>query len=163
MEELDFNNLLQGFSGFDRGERIILGHFGTVQTLLSLVFNRPVSVRLVDQCEEDGFIIRHTLLTTEEDLLCWAASRIPKSANRQDVIVDIREGRLGLGRIVARHQLVTQRSLKRLGRDEWAFWREYTIEGPDVCVQINETFRRKPFEAAGWTKHLNGRMKGPTA
>ncbi|KKK56183.1 hypothetical protein LCGC14_3067120, partial [marine sediment metagenome] len=34
MEELDFQGLLDQFSaeGFERGEQVILGHFGTVQT-----------------------------------------------------------------------------------------------------------------------------------
>ena len=43
MEELDFQALLDTFrsNGFQAGERAILGHFGTVQTLLTLIFNVP--------------------------------------------------------------------------------------------------------------------------
>ena len=64
MEELDFRGLLDHFAsqGFQREEQVILGHFGTVQTLLSLIFGDPVNVRLTDQKEKHSEIARSVYL-----------------------------------------------------------------------------------------------------
>lgn len=151
MEDLELKNLLETLKDFDRGEQVVLGQFGTLQTLLSLVFGQQVVVRLIDQHEEEGTIIRQVQIMAGDCLLCCAISRIPKSRNRDDVIHDISSGQLGLGQIIARYQLSTWYSLTGVGRDRSAFWRAYTIEGPEVYVQIKETFRREAFEAIGWT------------
>lgn len=152
MEELDLESLLETLKDFDRGEQVILGHFGTVQTLLSMVFGQPVMVKLIDQHEEEGDIIRRVYLMAGDKLLCYAVSHIPKSRNRDDVIYDIASAQLGLGQIIACHQLPTRRSLTGVGRDREAFWRSYIIEGPEVYIQISETFPKKPFEDIGWIR-----------
>ena len=160
MEELDLNNLLETLKDFDRGEQVILGQFGTLQTLLSLVFGQSITVKLVNQHEEEGAIVRQVQLMAGDNLLCCAISRIPKSRNRDSVIHDISSGQLGLGQIIARHQLSTWYSLTGVGRDRCAFWRAYTIDGPEIHIQINETFRREPFEAIGWVRPMTQNEDG---
>ena len=155
MEELDFKSLLETLRGFDRGERIILGNFGTVQTLLSLIFGQPVMVKLVEQKEEEGVIVRQAQLMAEDKVLCYTVSHIPKFRNRADVIHDICRGQMGLGQVLAYHQLSSWRSLIRVGGDHKLFWRTYNISGPEVYIQIEEIFVREPFEAVGWIRSLS--------
>ena len=154
MEELDFQALLDRFNsqGFERGEQIILGHFGTVQTLLSLIFGEPVRVRLADQKGRAGEILRAVHLACGIGTVCYAATRIPLEKNRADVVRDISAGKLGLGQIVVVHQIPCRRKLADAGRSLHAFWRTYTIEGTDLFLEIHEYFPRKPFEEAGWLK-----------
>jgi len=157
MEELDFQGLLDQFNtqGFERGEQVVLGHFGTVQTLLSLIFGEPVRVRLVDQQYRDGDILRTVHLVCGAGAVCHATTRIPLAKNRPDILRDIASGRLGLGQIVAVHQVPSRRDLADVGRSHHAFWRSYTIEGPELRLEIYECFPRQPFEEAGWLRGEN--------
>ncbi len=155
MEELDLGTLLDTLKEFERGERVILGHFGTVQTLLSLIFGGPVAVKLIDQGHDNGVIVRRAQLAAGREVLCVAVSRISTLHNRAEIIDDIGEGELGLGQIIARHKLSTSRSLVDLGRDQKSFWRTYDINGPDLEIQISETFPRAPFESIGWLRPVD--------
>lgn len=150
MEELDLGILVETLNGFERGERIILGHFGTVQTLLSLIFSVPVAVRLIDQCQDNGMVMRKAQLTAGDEVLCVAESRVATNSSRPEIIDDIRAGELGLGQIIARHRLPTSRSLVDLGRDRTSFWRTYDIRGSELEIRIRESFPRAPFESIGW-------------
>lgn len=152
MEELNFKALLDHFTDneFQRGEQVILGHFGTVQTLLSLVFGEPANIRLINQREEDGLILRQVELRCGETIVGYAVTHIPKARNREDVLSDILTGRLGLGQIVVVHEIPSRRNLVDVGRNKHAFWRTYTIEGPQLFLEIHEYFPREPFEAVGW-------------
>jgi chorismate-pyruvate lyase len=155
LEELDLENLLKTLKNFDRGEQIILGNFGTVQTLLSLIFGHPVTMKLIYQYEKEEVVIRRVQLMVKDNVLCHAVSSIPKLRNRDDVISDISKGQMGLGQIIAHHRLSSRRSLIRVGEDDEFFWRTYNIEGPEVYFQITESFVKEPFEAIGWIRSLS--------
>ena len=155
MEELDFQGLLDHFKqkGFQRGEQVILGHFGTVQTLLSLIFETPVNVYDVEMEEGSSEIIRRVSLKAATDpltLVAHAISRIPRDRNRFDVLDAITSGKLGLGQIVVTHQIPNRRILQEVGRNREAFWRTYAIEGPELYIEISEQFPREPYEKVGW-------------
>ena len=161
MEELDFKGLLGHFArlGFQREEQVILGHFGTVQTLLSLIFGEPVNVRLKGQEERDGEINRVVELVCGEDkggrmspIVCFASTRIPVVKTTPEVLQDISDGSLGLGQIVRKHDIPNRRYLATVGRDSKCFWRTYSIEGPDLFLKITEVFPRERFEKIGWTQ-----------
>lgn len=154
MEELDFQALLDRFAkdGFQKGEQIVLANFGTNQTLLSLIFQEPCNVRLINQKEEEGIINRQVHLFFGETVPCLANTKIPKARNRDDVLSDIIAGSLGLGQIVVLHNLPNRRILLDIGRNSHAFWRTYAIEGPEVYLEIHEYFPREPFEAIGWIR-----------
>jgi len=158
MEELDFRGLLDHFTsqGFQREEQVILGHFGTVQTLLSLIFGDPVNVRLTDQKEKDGEIARSVNLVCGDTIVCFASTRIPVARNQGEVLSDISAGSLGLGQIVFKRQIPHRRELVEVGRDRTGFWRTYTIEGPGLFLTISEYFPREPFEKIGWTQREGG-------
>lgn len=152
MEELNIDALLEQFrdQGFERGEKVILGHFGTVQSLLSLIFDTPVRVQLVDQRSQDEEIVRKVTLMAGEVAVCHALSRIPEAKNRRDVIYEIYGGSLGLGQIVVKYMIPSRRSIEVVGRDAAGFWRDYIIAGPSLWIRIHEFFPRKPFEEVGW-------------
>ncbi len=152
MEELDFNALLERFheGGFTRGEMVILSNFGTNQTLLSVIMDKPCQLKLVDQGEKDGEIKRVVHLFFGDHLCCIANTEISVKRNRDDVITDIINGSLGLGQIIVKHNLANRRALLEIGRDGYCFWRIYAIEGPEVYLKIHELFPRTPFEEAGW-------------
>ncbi len=159
MEELDFQGLLDRFNkdGFQRGERVILGHFGTVQTLLSLILDEPVTVRLRDQHETPSAISRCVDLMASDMAVCHAASVIPKALNHPDVYTNVLSGKLGLGQIVIKLGIANTRSLLTVGRDAVTFSRRYLISGgggiapgPKLHMEIEEVFPRSPFVIAGW-------------
>lgn len=152
VEELHIDRLLKEFngSGFETGERVILGHFGTVQTLLSLILNEPVQVVVIDQLKSKGIFSRQVHIRVKESVICEAVSKIPVLGNRPEVIEDVTNGQLGLGQIIAKHDIKHTRKIKEIGRDNLNFWRTYNITGPVVKMEIREFFYREPFRKIGW-------------
>lgn len=161
MGKLCFKTLPGRFEwkGFQRGERILLGHRGTVQTLLALILDSPVHVRLLGQHDRsvwregrrEGQIVRSVDLLTTGGVVCHAVSHIPLGeSNRPEVINDIRDGRLGLAQIVSKYRIPSQRSISAVGRYSHWFWRVYNIEGPSLSLRVFEAFPRAPFVAVGW-------------
>ena len=151
MEEIDQQGLLDMFSGYSKGERVILGHFGTVQTLLALIYNTPVTVHLENQTyRNDNEIIRKVHLKAGDRVLCMAASQIFRDRNSPAVILDIVAGGLGLGQIIYKHNIPSKRHLLKVERDVQTFTRQYVIEGPELYLEISEVFMRKPFMDIGW-------------
>jgi hypothetical protein len=152
MEELDFGALLDRFreGGFTRGEQVILANFGTNQTMLSIIFGVPNRLVLRAHNDRDNEIGRRVDLYCGPEQVCIATSTIPKDKNKDAVILDVIGGILGLGQIIVKHNLPNRRNLQDIGRNAHGFWRTYTIEGPNVYMQIHEYFIRKPFVDAGW-------------
>jgi chorismate-pyruvate lyase len=152
VEELDFQALLDVFRsrGFQTGERVILGHFGTVQTLLTLVFNTPVTVRLVHQEHVSGAIRREVKLMAANRVVCEATSHILEERNRPEVLKDIWSGERGLGQIILLHAIPNKHRLITVHHDPNSFSRKYNISGPGLDIDICESFPRQPFVEAGW-------------
>lgn len=157
LEEMNIPGLLEHFAkdGFSRGERILLSNSGTVVTLLAVIFNRPIEVRLRDQAEKDGIMTRRVELVKiekgkKETPVASALSRIPIGKNNPEVVDDIVAGRLGLGHILVKHQLSTRRLLMEVSRTAEMFWRTYQIVGAGVDMTITEYFPREVFEDAGF-------------
>lgn len=154
VEELHVEQLLKEFNGggFEIGERVILGHFGTVQTLLALILNTPIEVKVMVQnaTAASGQISRQVNLVAKDQLICEASSIIPVKGNRPEVIEDICQGQMGLGQIIAKYELKHTRRIKEIGRDHLNFWRTYEINGPVVNMEIHEFFYKRPFFLVGW-------------
>ena len=160
MEELDFQGLQDRFGqdGFQKGEQVILANFGTNQTLLSLIFQKPVNVKNIHIEEDKGVITRDVDLITGEQVVGHAVTHIPRDHNSQKVWEAVEAGQLGLGQIIDTYNLPTKRVLVDIGHDDQAFWRTYTIEGPDVFFGIYEHYPRPPFEAIGWLRKSGSSM-----
>jgi len=160
MEELDFQGLLDRFGqdGFQKGEQVVLANFGTNQTLLSLIFQKPANVKNIRNEEVEGVITRDVDLITGEQVVGHATTHIPKDRNSQGVWDAVTAGQLGLGQIIVTYNLPTKRVLVDVGHDDQAFWRTYTIEGEDVFFEIYEHFPRPPFEEIGWIHKKGSKM-----
>ena len=105
---------------------------------------------MIDQVEKDGRIIRQVHLVCGDTIVCYATTLVPMARNREDVLKDIRAGKLGLGQIVVVHNLPNKRTLMDIGRDSSGFWRTYAIDGPEIYFEIHEYFPRWPFEEIDW-------------
>ena len=160
MEELDFQELLDRFGqdGFQKGEQVMLANFGTNQTLLSLIFQKPANVKNIQIEEVKGIITRDVDLITGEQVVGHATTHIPRDRNSQKVWDAVRARQLGLGQIIVTYNLPTKRELVDVGHDDQAFWRTYTIEGADVFFEIYEHYPRSPFEAIGWLRKSGSSM-----
>jgi len=152
MEELDFQGLLDKFGqdGFQKGEQVILANFGTNQTLLTLIFQKPANVKNIAIDEVDGVITRNTDLIAGEQTVGHATTHVPRDRNSQQVWDAVKAQQLGLGQIIVTYNLPTKRNLVDVGHDDYAFWRTYIIEGADVFFEINEYYPRQPFEEVDW-------------
>ena len=152
-EELDIQTALDRLKPYDlnRIERVLAGNTGTVQYLLSLWFDRLVEIHVSSQEEEEGWITRtgalRAALGTGPSLrsVCTVLSYIDLSRCRDDVISDVRFGRLGLGQIAVLHQIPTVRTLKDLQVTPAIIRRTYTMEGPGLYYEITETYPRELY------------------
>jgi len=160
MEELNFQELLDRFGqdGFQKGEQVILANFGTNQTLLSLIFQKPANVKNIHIEEVEGVITRDVDLITGEQVVGHATTHVPRDRNSQKVWDAVRAAQLGLGQIIVTYSLPTKRELVDVGHDDQAFWRTYTIEGADVFFEIYEHYPRLPFEEIGWIHKKGSKM-----
>lgn len=163
MEEIDFQGLLDRFGddGFQKGEQIVLGNFGTNQTLLTLIFQKPANVQHVRCNEVDDRIIRDVDLVVGFEIVGHATTIIPRARNSDKVWEAVKAGKLGLGQIIVTFSLPSKRVLMDVGHNEEAFWRTYSIEGPDLYFEISEHYPRKPFEAIGWLRKYGSTKTGP--
>jgi len=140
MEELEIQRLLGLLNGFRPVERVLLSSAGTLQTVLSALFNEPVKVKVVEQYQEDDVIHRKVDLVAGDRVVCKAESEI--SVVREDVRSAILAGNMGLGQILSHLNIRPSFRLLEVGGDEDIFWRVYKLEAPGVSYTIKETFSR---------------------
>jgi len=137
-------------------ERVLLCHDGTSQTLLSILFQTPVKVKVLSQHELIPYqaIIRWIKLVAEysEDnqvTVCLAESVIPMKANSPGFLTAIRERGMGIGQILSSTCTKYERRIIGLYADENIVARNYQITGADVDIVITETFSREALKKAG--------------
>lgn len=130
--ELDIPGALERLEpyGLNPIERVLVGHTGTVQLFLSLLFGEPVDVVLVNQEELEGVIQRvvRLRLRDREVEACRAFSLIDTQRNAPAVLQDIRDGKLGLGQIAVKFRVPIQRTVTDIRANYWTIVREYTME-----------------------------------
>lgn len=153
-EEQHVEELLRDFSiaAFEIGERVILGHFGTVQTLLALILNTPIRVEVVDQIikQHPDTVFRKVKLMAGNQNICDATSKIPCKGVQADVLNDILNKTMGLGQIIAKYDLNVKRLLMDVGHNSYFFWRTYSIVAPELTMEIHELFHKEPFKEIGF-------------
>ena len=149
MEELNIPAVLERLAPYKLGsvERVLVAHTGTVQLLLSLYLGSPVDVTLVKQTEEMGEIRRRVSLvvrcTGQE--ACLARSVIPLSANKAEVLADIRDGQLGIGQIAVKHHISTERRIEDIDVTPTQISRKYVMQGPGLYYVVTEVFPRELY------------------
>ncbi|MEM2922910.1 MAG: chorismate pyruvate-lyase family protein [Candidatus Nitrosocaldus sp.] len=98
-------------------EKLLLAEVGTVEQLLSILIDAPVSVDVVKQ-EEVGKVIEREVNIRKaysDEILLNAKSMIKIDALPEMVVEDIRAKRLGIGSIIAKNKLETFRRIVEVG------------------------------------------------
>ncbi len=148
-EELDIPTFLSRLDlGLSPIERVLLGHTGTVQLLLSLWFGAPVEVLVHAQKEDESRILRTVQLVTSDKPVAGAVSVIPLGENRPEILADIRVRQLGIGQIAVKHGIPTERKITKVEVTPKFIRRLYTIEGDGLLFAITETFERELYRSA---------------
>ncbi len=98
-------------------ERLLLAEVGTVEQLLSILVDEPVSIKVLGQKEDSrhNIIERRVNILTANSILMDAESRIRVDVLPEAVIQDIRARRLGIGSIIVKHRLETFRRIVEIG------------------------------------------------
>ena len=129
-------------------ERVVLGHTGTVQHFLGILFNEPVAVEMISQREAGRRFHRksHLFLKSNGVVVCYAHSMIVyKEDVRQGAIEDVRAGILGIGHIASRHGIPMSRMIEDFSVGQHFVSRLYSMESQDLSYLINETYPRDLF------------------
>ena len=155
MEELDIPGAMERLKpyGLRPIERVLAGHTGTVQLLLSLLFGEPIDVVVIGQTElaERHEIHREVSLRLryQEIEVCRAVSVIDVQRNSDLILDRVREGQLGLGQIAVKYFMPIRRTINIIEVDKQQISREYTMEGasePEALhFVITEMFPREVF------------------
>jgi chorismate-pyruvate lyase len=124
-------------------QRAIVTTDGTVQTMLSVIFNKKVVVKVISQRDIGNCVVRWTQLEIEESgkVVCLAESVIPRGESNSEIVMKDIDGRmLGIGQILKRHGVMTKRTIIGIFGDENNFSRTYRIEGSVTDITITEVF-----------------------
>lgn len=100
-----------------RIERLLLAEVGTVEQLLSILVDAPVSVDVVRQ-EEVGKVIEREVNIRKaysDEILLNAKSIINVDVLPDGVVCDIRAKRLGIGSVIMKHRIETFRRIVEIG------------------------------------------------
>lgn len=117
-------------------DRILIANQGTVQTLLSVILNDPVDVKVLSQIETDGFIYRWSELSSRGKTVCFANSIIKVKSDNFEIVPGIlngiRDKKFGIGQLLSsfnRNDISTHRELVNAGITDFFIWRIYNIKG----------------------------------
>jgi len=155
VEELGLEKLLKEFDerpALTPLHRVILASTSTVQTMLSVIFMEKVVAKLIIQKSIGNVDVRWVRLVIEDtgQVVCLAESVIPHDTNHQEFIEELREGNPGgIGMIIARRKILTDRKILGIYVDENIFSRAYQLIGTGVDITIEEVFPKAVFVDAG--------------
>ncbi|MBE43965.1 MAG: DUF98 domain-containing protein [Thaumarchaeota archaeon] len=123
--------------------KILLVEIGTVEQILSVLFDSPVTVEVKKQVINDYKIEREVILRVNNKDLVHATTEIDVRTIPSGVVADIKEGKLGIGTIIANHKLETFRMIVEVGYDSTRniMYRVYEIlYGAEPRFRISEEF-----------------------
>lgn len=126
-----------------KSHKILLAEIGTVEQVLSILLDAPVAVEVKKQVVKNYKIEREVVLRVEGDDLIHAVTEIDVRALPSGVVADIKEGKLGIGTILAKHKLETFRRIIEVGYDSTRniVYRVYEIlYGAEPKFRIREEF-----------------------
>ncbi len=100
-----------------KSHKILLAEIGTVEQVLSILIDSPVTVQVKKQVVKDYRIEREVVLRAKGYDLIRATTEIDVRAMPSAVVADIKEGKLGIGTVLAKHKLETFRRIVEVGYD----------------------------------------------
>ncbi len=123
--------------------KILLAEIGTVEQILSILLDSPVTVEVKKQVVNNYKIEREVVLRAKNNDLIHATTEIDVRAMPSGVVADIKEGKLGIGTIITKHKLETFRRIVEVGYDSTRniVYRVYEIlYGAEPKFRIREEF-----------------------
>ena len=128
---------------FKKSHKILLAEIGTVEQVLSILLDSPVTVEVKKQVVNNYKIEREVVLRAKGYDLIHAITEIDVRAMPSGVVADIKEGKLGIGTIITKHKLETFRRIVEVGYDTTrnVVYRVYEIlYGAEPKFRIREEF-----------------------
>jgi len=132
-----------------RTHKILLSEIGTVEQVLSILLDSPVTVEVKKQVVKDYKIEREVVLRAKGDDLIHAITEVDVRAMPSGIVADIKEGKLGIGTIMTKHRLETFRRIVEVGYDSTRniVYRVYEIlYGAEPKFRIREEFNIEKIE-----------------
>lgn len=135
----------------NKSQKIVIAEIGTVEQVLSILLDSPITVKVKRQVIKNGVIEREVLLRKEgsKDELIHAVTQIHTDGLPNDVIADIKSGKLGIGTIISKYGLETFRRIVEVGYDprERIVYRIYEIlYRGEPKFRIREEFHIRKFK-----------------
>lgn len=135
----------------NKSQKIVIAEIGTVEQVLSILLDSPITVKVKKQVIKNGVIEREVLLRKEgsKDDLIHAVTQINTDGLPNDVIADIKSGKLGIGTIISKYGLETFRRIVEVGYDpkKRIVYRIYEIlYGGEPKFRIREEFHIRKFK-----------------
>jgi chorismate-pyruvate lyase len=128
---------------FDLVQRILLIDLGNTQQLLDILNNTKTQIRVLSQVEERDIIKRKScIISSTNDILAYANSKIYSRKMPFDVLEEIRECKKGIGKIILYHQLEIFKKITEIGYVPGKYiFKNYSLFHMDhrIC-RINEIF-----------------------
>jgi chorismate-pyruvate lyase len=132
-----------------KSHKILLAEIGTVEQVLSILIDSPVTVEVKRQVVKDYKIEREVVLRANKEDLIRATTEIDVRAMPSGVVADVKEGKLGIGTIIAKHKLETFRRIVEVGYNSSSniVYRVYEIlYGAEPKFRIREEFNIAKIE-----------------
>jgi chorismate-pyruvate lyase len=126
-----------------KSHKILLAEIGTLEQVLSIIVDAPVTVEVKRQIINNYKIEREVILRAKGNDLVRAITEIDVRAMPSGVVADIKEGKMGIGTILMNHKLETFRRIVEIGYDSTRniVYRVYEIlYGAEPRFRIKEEF-----------------------
>lgn len=154
-EELNIEELLRRLGEYPQLtplQRMILASTTTVQSLLSTLFLEPIIAKLISEKSFGNVDIRWIRLVKKDtdEAVCLAESVLPYESNSEEFLDELRKGQEGgIGMIVTRMGIKTERKILGLYADENIFSRTYSLSGEGVDCTLTEIFPNNIYHNFG--------------
>jgi chorismate-pyruvate lyase len=128
---------------FDLFERLLLIDLGNTQHLLEVVHNTETKIRVIKQVEEKNIIKRKScIISSTNNILAYANSKIYCKKMPLQVLVEIRERRNGIGKILLYHKLEIFKKITEIGYASGLhIFKNYSLYHKEHLIcKINEIF-----------------------
>jgi chorismate-pyruvate lyase len=131
---------------FNLVQRILLVDLGNTQQLLEVIYNTETRVRVISQREKKGVIARKsTIHSSTNKILLYADSKIYCKYLPSKILSQIRECKIGIGKILLYHKVDIFKNITEIGyAPRVHLFKKYSLYHNDnlICT-ITEIFPYK--------------------
>ncbi|CAN5483045.1 hypothetical protein BH18THE1_BH18THE1_16550 [soil metagenome] len=101
---------------FNLVQRILLVDLGNTQQLLEVINNTETRVRVISQIEKKGVIVRMSIIhSSTNKILAYATSKIYCKYLPSKILSQIRECKIGIGKILLYHKVDIFKNITEIG------------------------------------------------